>query len=146
MTQELAEKVVERLMAADARINSLLGLTLASIEPGRAACQLVVREDLVNSHAVCHGGILFALADTALAYASCSTNRSGVTQAASITFTRPAKLGDVLTATAVLESAGRRASACSVRVTNQKDQLIALVSAANLRFEEPIIEADDLSS
>ncbi|HEY0938911.1 MAG TPA: hotdog fold thioesterase [Steroidobacter sp.] len=140
--QQLAEKVIERLMAADARINALLGLTLASIEPGRASCQLTVRLELVNSHNFCHGGVIFALADTALAYASCSTNRSGVTQAASINFIRPAKLGDVLTATAVVEQDGRRASACSVRVTNQLNQLVALVTAANLRFDEPVIELE----
>lgn len=140
-SQQIAQNVVERLMAADASINSLLGLTLAAVAPGHAACKLVVRDELVNSHQVCHGGIIFALADTALAYASCSTNRSGVTQAANIIFTRPAKIGDVLTATATVESDGRRASSCSVRVTNQKDQLVALVSAANLRFDEPIIDS-----
>lgn len=53
--------------------------------------------------------------------------------------TRPAKLGDVFTATTVVESDGRRASSCSVRVTNQMDQLIALIRAANLRFDEPVI-------
>lgn len=137
--EELANAVAERLLAADAKVNALLGLELVSIAPGRAECRLTVREELVNSHRYCHGGIVFALADTALAYASCSTNRSGVTQAASITFTRPARLGDVMSATAVVESDGRRATAATVRVTNQVGQLVALVQAASLRFDEPIL-------
>lgn len=137
--QELAQAVGDRLLAADAKVNALLGLTLASISPGRAECRLTVRDELVNSHAYCHGGIVFALADTALAYASCSTNRTGVTQAASITFTRPARLGDVLSASAVVESDGRRATSATVRVTNQEGQLVALVQAASLRFDAAIV-------
>lgn len=136
---ELARAVAERLLAADAKVNALLGLELVSIAPGRAECRLTVREELVNSHEFCHGGILFALADTALAYASCSTNRTGVTQAASITFTRPAKLGDVVTAAAVVETDGRRATSATVRLLNQSGQLVALVQAASLRFDAPVI-------
>ena len=136
---ELAREVGERLLAADAKVNALLGMELVAIAPGRAEFRLRVREELVNSHGFCHGGILFALADTALAYASSSTNRSGVTQAASITFTRPARLDDVVTAVAVVESDGRRATSATVRVTNQAGALVALVQAASLRFEEAII-------
>lgn len=139
MDGELAKAVGERLLAADAKVNALLGLTLVSIEPGRAQCRLTVRDDLVNSRSICHGGIVFALADTALAYASCATNRAGVTQAASIVYTRPALLGDVLSASAVVETDGRRATAASVRVTNQNDQLVALVQAASLRMDEPVV-------
>lgn len=139
--EELARAVGERLLAADARVNALLGIELVSIAPGRAACRLTVREELVNSHEFCHGGIVFALADTALAYASCSTNRTGVTQAASVTYTRPARLGDAITASAVVESDGRRATAATVRVTNQRGQLVALVQAASLRFDEPVLPA-----
>lgn len=136
---ELAKAVAERLLAADAKVNALLGLELVSIAPGRAECRLTVRAELVNSHDFCHGGIVFALADTALAYASCSTNRAGVTQAASITFTRPARLDDVITAAAFVESDGRRTTSATVRVTNQAGQLVALVQAASLRFDESIV-------
>lgn len=137
--EELARAVGERLLAADAKVNALLGIELVSIAPGRAECRLTVRDKLVNSHDICHGGIVFALADTALAYASCSTNRTGVTQAASITYTRPARRGDTITASAHVESDGRRATAATVRVTNQTGQLVALVQAVSLRLEDAIV-------
>lgn len=136
---DLAQAVGAHLAAADAAVNDLLGLSLERISPGEARCKLVVRDELVNSHAVCHGGVIFALADTALAYASSSRNRTGMTQSASIVFTRAAKLGDILEAVAAVETDGRRTTSATVRVRNQKNQLIALVQASSLRLDEAVL-------
>jgi acyl-CoA thioesterase len=137
--QELADTVLAQLLEADAAVNALLGFSHVTVAPGRASVRLTVGPQHVNSHRVCHGGILFALGDTALAYASCSTNRSGVTLAASIAFARAAREGDVVTAEAEVESDGRRASACTVRLTNQSGELVARMQGSSLRFETPVL-------
>lgn len=138
--QELADAVGASLAQSDLLVNELLGISLVEIAPGRALCRLTVGEHHLNSHRVCHGGILFTLADAALAYASCSTNRTGVTLAASVSFVRAARLDDILTACASLETDGRRSSMSTARVTDQNGQLIALVHGTSLRFDVPIIQ------
>ncbi len=139
-TQQMAEAVIAHLFQADARVNKLLGISLVSVSPGQAACRIKVEADYVNSHSICHGGILFALADAAMVYASCSTNRTGVTLGASIAFVRPARLGDIVTATAQIESDGRRANACTVRVTSQTGELIAVFQGTFMRFDTPVLK------
>jgi acyl-CoA thioesterase len=139
--QSLAEAVRVFLTEADARVNRLLGIAPTGIAPGRASCSLTVKEHHLNSHRVCHGGILFALADAAIAYATCSSNRSCLTLSANMSFLRPAELGDVLTATAEVQADGRRASTAAARVTDQDGRLIALAQGTCLRLEEPVLPA-----
>jgi acyl-CoA thioesterase len=78
-----------------------LGMTLDEVRPGYARISMRVREDMVNGHAICHGGFVFAVADSAFAFACNSYNRSTVAQACDIVFVAPALLADVLVAEAV---------------------------------------------
>ncbi len=103
------KKVVDPLALARACANSMwpddraahaLGITLEAVGPGHAIASLRVRDDMVNGHGTCHGGVIFALADTAFAYACNSANDRAVAQHCAITFLRPAKLGHKLVATA----------------------------------------------
>jgi len=137
--EQLAQQVVQHLLQADAAVNELLGISLVEAAPGRVACRMTVADRHVNSQAVCHGGIIFALADTALAYSSCTANRPAVTLAASVSFTRAARAGDTLTAAAQVETQGQRAAATTVRITNQRSELIALVQATSLRLDARIL-------
>ena len=88
--------------------------------------EMTVRQDMLNGHKVCHGGILFALADTAFACASNSRNQCSVTAGAQIDFLRRAVEGDVLHATAVELSAGRRLGLYDVNITNQLGDTVAM--------------------
>jgi len=137
--QVLAAAIGAHLADADAGVNGLLGIVPQEISPGRTSCRLTVREHHRNSHRVCHGGIVFALADTALAYASCSTNRSGVTLAANISFVRPARLGDVITATAEVVADGQSAGTAVVRLVDQEGQLVAVIQGTALRLDKPVL-------
>ena len=139
--QNLAEAVVHRLVAADAKVNGLLGITFVEVSARKAVCRLVVGEQHLNSHDVCHGGILFALADATLAYANCSSNRRGMSLSANIIYVKAARLGDVITATAEVVLDGRSASASTVRLVNQNDDLIAVFQGSGIRFDKAIIEA-----
>ena len=82
----------------DDRCANALGIRFAELAPGRAAAGLIVREDMLNGHGTCHGGIMFTLADAVFAVLSNSRGARAVAQFCSIAYMRPAKLGDQLMA------------------------------------------------
>jgi acyl-CoA thioesterase len=88
-------------MWASDRASQGLGMELVEVSPGRAVVRMVVRDDMVNGHAIGHGGFTFTLADTAFAFACNSYNRSTVAAGAEIRFLAPTRHGDVLEAVAV---------------------------------------------
>jgi acyl-CoA thioesterase len=105
--QRVATRSAEAMWAGDAASRAL-GMELLDVAPGRATVRMTVREDMVNGHAIGHGGLTFTLADTAFAFACNSYNRSTVAARCEISFLAPTRLGDVLVASAVERSrAGR---------------------------------------
>lgn len=85
-----------------------------------------VLPEMINGHHVCHGGLVFSLADTAFAYACNSYNESTVAAAGSIDFLAPARAGDELTAAAHELWRTRRNGLYEITVTNQRGERIAL--------------------
>ena len=75
--QQVAEAVRDAMYASD-RAAQALGITVEAIGPGFARCRMTVREDMLNGHGTCHGGLTFTLADTAFAYACNAYNRATV--------------------------------------------------------------------
>jgi phenylacetic acid degradation protein PaaD len=104
------------MWAGDAA-SKALGMVLAEVRPGYARMSMPVRDDMVNGHAICHGGLVFALADSAFAFACNSYNRVAFAQACDIVFVAPAHLGDVLVAEAVERSRFGRNGIYDVTVT-----------------------------
>ena len=100
---EVARRSAEAMWADDAASRSL-GMEIVDVAAGRATLRMTVREDMVNGHAIGHGGLTFTLADSALAFACKSYNRSTVAASAEIRFHAPTRLGDVLVADAVERS------------------------------------------
>ncbi len=98
------------------RASQALGMRLAEVGPGRAVLTMTVGEDMVNGHAIGHGGLTFALADSAFAFACNSYNRRTVAAGAEIRFRRPTRLGDQLVATAVERSVDGRDGVYDVTV------------------------------
>lgn len=103
-----------------------LGITLEAIGPGFARCRMRVRDDMVQGHGTCHGGLTFTLADTAFAYACNAYNRATVALGAEIAFLAPARVGDVLDATARERSRSGRTGIYDVEVSNGDGTAIAL--------------------
>jgi phenylacetic acid degradation protein PaaD len=114
--QTVAERSAAAMWAADTA-SQALGMVLDEIRPGCARMSMQVRDDMVNGHAICHGGLVFALADSAFAFACNSFNRVAVAQACDIVFIAPARLGDVLVAEAVERSRFGRNGIYDVTVT-----------------------------
>ena len=90
--------------------------------PGRATLRMTVREDMVNGHAIGHGGFTFTLADSAFAFACNSYNRSTVAAACEVRFLAPTRLGDVLLAEAVERSREGRDGVYDVVVRVGRDR------------------------
>ena len=83
--QELAQKVVDKLMKQDA-FSQWLGIKVIKIQPGKAVLQMKVRNDMLNGFDVCHGGVTFSLADSAFAFASNSHGRLSLAIEANISY------------------------------------------------------------
>ena len=123
--QRLAERVVKQMLERDA-FSAWLGLELLEVRPRYAAVRMVVRPEMMNGFGVCHGGVTFALADSAFAFASNTHGRVTVSIDNSITYPAAVVAGDVLTAVAAEDGAANRIAFYGVRVTNQHDALVAL--------------------
>jgi acyl-CoA thioesterase len=124
--QEIAEEAA-RIFAAEDRGTFFIGAELVEIGPGRSVVGLKVAAHHLNSAKVCHGGFIFALADSALGFASCSHGTQTLAQHADIHWLRPGREGDVLTATASEVSKSGRTGVYDIAVTNQDGELIATV-------------------
>jgi len=122
---EQARQCASVMMAKDNASRSL-GIDVEIPSPGSAVARMVVTETMLNGFAVCHGGYIFALADTAFAFACNAYDRLTLAAAANIDFLCSAYLGDQLVATAVERNRGGRMGVYDVRVTNQDDKEVAV--------------------
>ena len=111
---------VAEMMARDEASRGL-GIELVEQDEGRAVTRMTVRRDMVNGHAMAHGGLIFALADTAFACACNSFGPVTVAASAEIVFVAPARAGDVLVAEAVLRTRFGRAGLYDVTVRRDED-------------------------
>jgi len=114
--QQLAERVVSAMMAKDT-FSRQLGIEVVQVVPRGATVRLVVRDDMLNGFGVCHGGVPFSLADSALAFASNTHGSITVSIENSIAYPKRIVAGDVLVATAVEESTTNRLAFFRVTVT-----------------------------
>src|SRR4029079_11928456 len=103
----LAERVVSAMMAKDA-FSQWLGIEVLDVRPSGATVRMEVRPEMQNGFGVCHGAIPFALADSALAFASNTHGNITLSIENSITYPKPIAVGDVLVAAADEESATKR--------------------------------------
>ena len=132
--QNIAERSAQALFERD-RASQALGMRLLEVRPGRARVVMTVRPDMVNGHDVCHGGIVFALADSAFAFACNSYNESTVAAAAAIDFLAAARTGDELTAEASELWRTRRNGIYEISVTNQRGERVALFRGRSYRID-----------
>src|SRR6185437_14814909 len=123
--QRLAEASAQALFAND-HASRNLGITIEEVRPGIARLRMTVRADMVNGHGMCHGGIVFALADSAFAVACNTYNDVTVAAAASIDFLAPARVHDDLTAEARELWRSRRSGIYEITVSNQRGETVAL--------------------
>lgn len=112
-------------MYADDAASKGLGMEISEIDYGRAVVTMTVRDDMVNGLDICHGGLIFALADSAMAFATNSYNHYAVATNAEIDWVAPASRGDVLTAIATERHRAGRNAITDVVVTNAEGDVVA---------------------
>jgi len=122
---ELAEHIVARMMKHDA-FSQWLGITVVAVAPGSCELRMAVREEMDNGFRITHGGIAYALADSALAFASNSHGSHAVSIETSISHVKPVRSGDMLAASAVELSRSNRIGVYQVKVANQNGEDVAL--------------------
>ena len=123
--QQVADAVREGMYAKD-RATRALGMAIVEMAPGTATLRMSVREDMLNGHDMCHGGLIATLADSAFAYACNSYNELTVASGFEADFVAPARLGDVLTACCTERSRTGRTGVYDAEVTNQRGERVAL--------------------
>ncbi|MDH3546345.1 MAG: hydroxyphenylacetyl-CoA thioesterase PaaI [Gammaproteobacteria bacterium] len=136
---ERARRCAEKMYAND-RASRALGIDISTPAPASAVATMRVREDMVNGFDICHGGLVFTLADTAFAFACNAYDDLTVAASASIDFLRPARLDDELRAVAREDRRGKRVSFYTIEVFNQDDELVALFRGRSVSRGERILE------
>jgi acyl-CoA thioesterase len=107
------------------RASQALGMALEEVRPGYARVRMTVRPDMVNGHGTCHGGLVFALADSAFAFACNSRGVLTVAAGCAIEFLAPARAGDELVAEARERSLQGRTGVYDVDVGRAGGELVA---------------------
>jgi acyl-CoA thioesterase len=134
--QVLAERVGAAMMAKDA-FSQALGMELVEVGPHTASVRMTIGPDMLNGFGVCHGGVTFALADSALAFASNTHGHITMSIENSITYPKGVFEGDVLTAVAEEESATNRLAFYRVTVRSATDEIVALFRGTVYKTKEP---------
>jgi len=133
-----ARQIVDTMLSRD-KFSEWLRLEIDEVRAGYCKLHYSVREDMLNGFFSVHGGILFSAADSALAFASATHGRIAVALDVSITFTRPAKPGDVLTVEATELHMGNRVGVYDIRTINQAQEIVAVFKGTVYRTAAPVI-------
>ena len=134
----LAQDAVNAMWSRDQAAQAL-GMEIRKVLAGSATLRMRVRKDMVNGHQICHGGLIFTLADTAFAYACNSYNQNTVASACHIDFLAPGREGDVLEAVAIERSSAGRTGVYDVEVRVVDGHAVALFRGKSHRIKGEVI-------
>jgi acyl-CoA thioesterase len=130
-------------MYANDACSKALGIEILEVRAGYARLRMSVRPDFLNGHQICHGGLMFTLADSAFAFACNSYNINTVAAGCSIEFLRPVQGGDVLTAEAIEQTLSGRNGIYDIRVTNRANETVAMFRGKSAQIKGTVIRVDD---
>jgi acyl-CoA thioesterase len=133
--QQLANTVSLAMLAKD-RVAQDLNIQLLSVGPGSATMTMTVQERMLNGFAICHGGYITILADTAFAYACNSYNDVTVASSLGIEFIAAVQGGDALTASASELNLAGRTGLYDINVTNQDGKRVAVMRGRSYRLKD----------
>ncbi|MHB1740588.1 MAG: hydroxyphenylacetyl-CoA thioesterase PaaI, partial [Actinomycetes bacterium] len=130
-------------MYAEDRASRRLGIIVEQVGPGFCRAGMTVTESMINGHAICHGGFVFTLADSAFAFACNSYDQVTVAAGADIVFVAPARLGDRLVAEALERARYGRSGVYDITVRRADDAaLIAEFRGRSRCLGRPILPAE----
>jgi len=135
----LARRCAEAMFARD-EASQTLGIELVDIGAGRAVMHMVIKPWMANGDFVCHGGLLFSLADTAMAFASNSRNEVYVAVSTSIEFLSPGRVGETMRAVAEEAHRAGRTATYNVALTDANGAPIAQFLGRTYRVSGSVID------
>ena len=133
-----AAEVVTHMMEHDL-FSQWLGIEVLDIKDGYSKIKMTVRKEMINGFGIVHGGIAFALSDSAFAFACNNRNNLSVALDTSINFTKPVHVGDVLTAEAKELHNGKSTGLYHITIKNQNDHVVALFKGTCFRTGKTLI-------
>lgn len=136
--ENLAARVVKGMAERDG-FSQWMGVEILETKEGYAKIRMKIRPEMVNGLGITHGGLAFSLADSAFAFACNSRNQFSVALEASISFLRPVKINDTLTAEAKEIHNGRTTGLYLVSVINQDEVQVAQFKGTCVRTGKPVL-------
>ena len=138
--QQLAEATRDAMWKDD-RASRSLGMQVLAVGPGSATLTMTVREDMLNGHDICHGGLVTMLADSAFAYACNAYNEVTVASGFDVNLIAAAHRGDVLTAVVAEVAKAGRTGVYDVTVSNQRGEPLAAFRGRSYTMKgKPLVE------
>jgi len=138
MEQKITPGEVLKIMLKRDRFTEWLGLQVIEIREGYCKLQYRVNEEMMNGFNSIHGGVLFAAADSAFAFACNSYGIITIALDVSISFTKPVKTGELLSVEAVEIFLGNKIGIYDIRTTNENAELVALFKGTAYRTSSAI--------
>ncbi len=138
--QEVAEATRDAMWKGD-RASRMLGMQVLAVGPGSATLAMLVRDDMLNGHDICHGGLITTLADSAFAFACNSYNEITVAAGFDVNLMASARGGDVLTAIATEIARAGRTGVYDIAVSNQRGEPVAAFRGRSYTMKgKPLVE------
>ena len=137
--QDPLARACSDVMHANDRTAQMMGIHIVETIAGQAVLAMKVRNDMLNGHDVCHGGMLFTLADTAFAHACNNTNKVTLASGCTIDFLAPAYEGELLTATATERSRSGRTGVYDVEIHNPVGKLVATFRGRSYQLKGSVL-------
>ena len=135
----LAKQVVDKMLETD-YFSNWMGVKILDVKEAYSKIEMTLRKEMLNGFGIAHGGITFALADSAFAFACNSDGKVTVALDVSISFPKAGKEGDMLTAEAKLVNKTNRTGLYMIEVRNQNNDLVGLFKGTCYKTEKKLIE------
>lgn len=124
--QGKANHIVREQMFAQDAFSQWLGIQIEEVDAGKVILKMTIRAEMTNGFGIAHGGITYALADSALAFAANGYGRHSMSIETSITHLTAVKAGDVIRAVTTEESLTHKIGVYSIALTNQLDKKVGI--------------------
>lgn len=142
MTPEALARATGEAMYSTDRCSQWLGIRLLEVRPGAARMRMAVRDEFLNGHGICHGGLIFTLADSTFAFACNSHNNNTVAAGCTIEYLRPVHGDDELTAEATEQTLSGRHGIYDIRVTNRAGDVVAMFRGKSTQIKGHLVPTD----
>ena len=138
-----AEKIVKELMFENDSFSKWLGIEIIDVKEDYCKLMMKVTGVMLNGFEICHGGITYSLADSALAFASNTFNKKAVSIETSISHTKSVSKEDTLIAESILKIRTSKTAIYEVVITNQHSEIVALFKGTVFIKDQKWIEDDN---